>query len=59
MNIRKVLRFNTAFGLTIPKEFANALGLEIGKYCEVYLRDKKSIIIKRHGVEPKKITVND
>lgn len=59
MKMRKVLRFNSAFGFTIPKEFAFSLGINFGDYVEVFLRDKKTIIIKKHGVEPKKITIDD
>ena len=59
MNMRKVLRFNTAIGFTIPKEFAHAMGLNFGDYVEVFLRDSKTIVVKKHGVEPKKITVDD
>ena len=59
MHMRKVLLFNTILGLTLPKEYTRAVGLQHGDYAEVYLRDKKTIVIKRHGVEPKKITVED
>jgi bifunctional DNA-binding transcriptional regulator/antitoxin component of YhaV-PrlF toxin-antitoxin module len=59
MYLRKVLLFNTVFGFTIPKEFTNALKLSRGNYVEIYLRDNKTIVIKRHGVEPKQITVAD
>lgn len=57
--LRKVLAFNTAVGITLPKEFTSVLNLKHGDYAEIYLRDRKAIIVKRHGVEPKKITVND
>jgi len=59
MHLRKVLIFNTVLGLTLPKEYTNALKLNHGDYVEVFLRDTKTIVIKKHGVEPKKITVND
>jgi len=59
MVLRKVLIFNTVLGLTLPKEYTNALRLERGQYAEVYLRDSKTIVIKRHGVEPKNITTAD
>jgi len=59
MNMRKVLHFNSALGLTLPKEFCKALGLERGNYIEVFLRDNKTIVIKRHGVKPNKITIED
>lgn len=59
MNLRKMLSFKNILGITLPKEYTNALGLEKGGYCEVFLRDKKTIVVKKHGVEPKKLTVND
>jgi len=59
MHLRKVIRFNSIVGLTLPKEFSNALGLAFGNYAEVFLRDNKTIVIKKHGVEPKKITTAD
>ncbi len=59
MNMRKVSLFNTILGITLPKEMTNALGLSQGDYVEVYLRDRKTIVIKKHGVEPKKITIQD
>ncbi len=59
MYLRKVLIFNTVLGLTLPKELTNALGLIRGSYVEVYLRDSKTVVVKRHGTEPKQITVAD
>jgi len=59
MNMRKVLQFNTAIGFTIPKEFGNAMNLKSGDYVEVYLRDKRTMVLKKHGAEPKKITIDD
>jgi antitoxin component of MazEF toxin-antitoxin module len=59
MVLRKLLLFNTTLGVTFPKEFSNALELEHGKHVEVYLRDNKTIVIKPHRIEPKKITVDD
>jgi hypothetical protein len=59
MYLRKVLGFNTVLGVTIPKEFANPLRLEKGKYIEMFLRDDRTIVIKPHRIEPKKIGLND
>lgn len=59
MVMRKLSMFNTILGITIPKEYTNALDLEKGDYVEVYLRDRKTIVIKKHGVEPKQITKED
>jgi hypothetical protein len=59
MYLRKVLTFNSALGLTIPKEYLAALAVNRGCYFEVYLRDAKTIIIKKHAVIGKKLTIND
>jgi len=59
MYLRKVLKFNTIVGLTLPKELSRALSLEWGNYAEVFLRDNKTIVIKKHGVKPNKITLAD
>ena len=59
MVLRKVLLFNTILGITLPKEFTNALNISHGSYVEVFLRDKQTIIVKPHGTKPNKITVND
>lgn len=59
MNLRKMLVFKNILGVTLPKEYTNALGLEKGGYCEVFLRDNKNIVIKKHGVEPQKLTTAD
>ena len=59
MKLRKVLAFGTALGLTLPKEFTGVLMLERGDYVEIYLKDMKTIIVKRHGVKPKNITIKD
>lgn len=59
MYLRKMLIFNTVLGLTLPKELTNALGFERGSYAEVFLRDSKTIVIKRHGVKPQQVTTAD
>jgi len=59
MVLRKLLGFNTVLGLTLPKQFTNALDIERGNYVEVYLRDNKTIVIKPHRTELKKITIKD
>lgn len=59
MVLRKLLLFSTILGVTLPKEITNAARLEKGQYVEVYLRDNKTIVIKRHGTEPKLITTAD
>ena len=59
MHLRKVLYFNTLLGLTLPKEFTAALGIEKGGYVEVFLRDRKTIVVKKHGVKPQRLTGAD
>lgn len=59
MVLRKILLFNTILGLTLPKEYTNKLDLERGDYAEVFLRDSKTIVIKRHGTPINKLTVKD
>ena len=59
MILRKIITFNTAVGITLPKEITSALGFKHGDYAEIYLRDSKTVIIKRHGTPPKNITLSD
>lgn len=59
MNMRKVLQFNDSIGFTIPKQFGHALNIKHGDYVEVYLRDNKTMVIKKHGIAEKKITIDD
>lgn len=59
MVMRKMVLFNTILGLTLPKEFTNALNLERGNYAEVFLRDNKTIVIKKHGTPINKLTTKD
>ena len=55
MQLRKLLNFNNILGLTLPKEYTNAIGVKGKDYVEVYLASNLSIIIKRHDMPPKKI----
>jgi len=48
MQLRKVLKFNTVLGITLPKEFTNVLKLEHGDYVEVSLTGAGTITIKKH-----------
>ena len=59
MVLRKLMLFNTILGITLPKDYTNALGLEKGQYIELYLRDNKTLVIKKHVKDLNKITVND
>jgi len=59
MTLRKVLVFNTSLGLTLPPEYAEALGIQKGDYLELYLRDKETVVIKRHKPDTNPITKKD
>lgn len=59
MQLRKVLNFSNVLGLTLPKVYTNAMSLNHGDYVEVNLRDRNTIVVKKHGIPPKKITIND
>jgi len=59
MVLRKVLQFTNILGLTLPKEFSNALDLKKHAYVEMYLKDKNTIIIKTHRTPIKGITVDE
>lgn len=48
MELRKVLKFNTVLGFTIPKTFIQHLEIDRGDYVEVSLGAKGTIIIKKH-----------
>ena len=48
MQLRKVLNFNTILGVTLPKEYTNALRLNAKDYVEVALTGRGSIEIKKH-----------
>lgn len=57
--LRKMLKFNTILGITLPKQYTNALCLAHGDYVEIYLRDNHTIVLKTHRTKAKKITVDD
>jgi len=59
MYLRKVLAFNTVLGVTLPGEYTDVLGLERGQYAEIFLRDSKTIVIKKHDVKPHRLTILD
>lgn len=48
MELRKVLKFNSVLGLTLPKAYTNNLELEHHDYVEVSLSVNKTITIKKH-----------
>ena len=59
MNLRKALKFNAILGLTLPKAYTTALGIDRGDYLEVFLRDSKTIVVKRHNTKPQILTIAD
>ncbi len=53
--LRKLLRLSkSAYAMTIPTKYRNALGLKEGDYLIVSLWDKTTLKIKRHKA-PKNI----
>lgn len=54
MEIRKVLRFNTAMGFTIPKKYYRVLNIGWKDLVELYLVDHETLILKKHMVSEQK-----
>lgn len=59
MVLRKMLNFSNILGITLPKDYTNAMKLKRGDYVEVYLRDEKTIVVKTHEVKPQNISLVD
>lgn len=59
MYLRKVLNFKDILGMTIPGAISRALGIKHGDHVEVYLGDKKTILVRKHEVDPIKIKLDD
>jgi antitoxin component of MazEF toxin-antitoxin module len=59
MEMRKVLKFNTVLGLTLPKQFTNTLDISHGDYLEVFLANDHTIVIKKHKESSNKITQSE
>ena len=51
MHLRRVLRFNGSFGITVPAEFSRILKLHWKEYVEVYLKDPETLIVRKHKVK--------
>ena len=49
LTLRKVLKFNTILGITLPKEFVFALDLKHQDYVELSLGANKTIVVSKHG----------
>jgi antitoxin component of MazEF toxin-antitoxin module len=57
MQLRKVLKFGSVLGITIPKIYSNHLRLEAGEYIEISLGAGRSLKIQAHGdVDTKNFT---
>ena len=48
MELRRVLKFNTSLGLTLPVSLSKALGIHWKDYVEVFFIDPDKILIKKH-----------
>ena len=59
MKLRKLLNFSGTLGITIPKIYTNAMGVSRGDYAEIYLRDRKTLVVKKHEMKGKTITAQD
>lgn len=59
MNLRKLIAFNTAIGITIPPEYCEALQLKAGEYVSIYLGANKTILIKKQEIKDHKPTINN
>lgn len=55
MKLRSVLRFNGSVGFTIPREFKEILGLHWKDHVEIYLKDDKTIVVRKHIVKEYKL----
>ena len=59
MTLRKVLQLAQTLAVTLPRNYCETIGIKKADYVEVYLKDNKTIIIKKHGKQPNKITLDD
>jgi len=50
MELRRVQKFGTTVGLTLPRKFSAVLGLHWKDYVEIWLADSNTLIIKKHKV---------
>lgn len=57
MVLRKVLNFGDILGVSLPKEYANALGLKPKTYVQVYLLDEDTIVIQKQEINKPKLTI--
>jgi bifunctional DNA-binding transcriptional regulator/antitoxin component of YhaV-PrlF toxin-antitoxin module len=50
---------NGVFAVTIPAVVARTIELDRGDYMELYVRDRKTIVLKKHGTKPKGVGLTD
>lgn len=48
MILRRVLKFNSTLGFTIPREYSEAMGLHWKDYVEILFIDEGKILIRKH-----------
>lgn len=56
MELRKVIKLNSILAVTLPKAYANSMGIEKGDYAEVFMANPETLIIKRHSIKALKLT---
>jgi len=57
MVLRRILNFGDILGLSLPKEYTNALGLKPKSYVQVYLLDEDTIVIQKQKIDRPKLTI--
>ena len=50
-NLRSVLKFNKTLGITLPKKYAEKLGLHWKGFVRVFLIDEQTIGIQKQEVD--------
>lgn len=59
MYLRKLSAFNTILGFTLPKDVSNVMSLEKGNYIELYVKDPETLVVKKHEIKRRRITIAD
>ncbi len=52
MDLRRVLKFNKTLGVTIPRKYAEKIGIHWRDFVEVFLNDGQTVGIKKHTTKP-------
>lgn len=53
--LRKVLKFNTTLGITLPKDFCNILELDSSSYVRISYKKPNEIILQKLNERHKEI----